>query len=659
MATKESLYKVAIDGQGYLLHDQPKNQQRPMGDAAIFGQYPENIDTLYHDASAYFPWAQTDWSLGFQQEKWKDEGKFKAGENIDVLSEYGAISLMNTHAPIATLDTGHSFGDSEIWNQLLYVGTQVTGSVAKLYSINASDTVTTITTGWSAIDKVNSMTICQDVLVLGLHRSSGAEHTVQTYNGSTFADINTTYADISSVFAVGNRLFASGYVDAASGYNLMYTDDLSAWTTLVTKFGKNKKVIKGVDFNGIAYFLVEDYPSTELWIYTGDADPERAHRFKNLVNADIEVFPSKMVITGEQSGRVIAFEWDGVTLIPSFEEKVSGLSLHSRYLVEHESDVYCQGLRYDLQVWSPGFTIKYGDNNCVPFANYGFGNAHIFFYGTDGSSVKISRQDKDAYAASGWFTTGIYYGAKPAINKLWHSVDITYEPLQSGDSIKVEYSTDREATWTSIGTVTTAGSDNHTFLFPDNTKAKFIQLRITLYSGDGTTTPILNDFVGRFLTLPDYKQAWDLDLKCIDNMQLFARTNKETKWGEDLRNLLRISKWKNNVVTFEDIDYFETLLNGSLTAVATTITVDEVPFDAPEIGRIKIDNEEIFYNGKSKTQFMNCTRGARGTVATTHADDAIVSNKYFVRVIGYSEYMPSFNSSSEREYVATIKLIEQ
>jgi len=581
MSTKKSLYKIALDGQGYILAQPPSERQRPMGDLPVFGQYPDRVDIEWHDASPYLPWAQTDWALGFQQEKWKDEAKYKAGENIDPFDEYGALKLLNTHSAVLSFPSGHTFGGArEVWNQKLYVGTHH-ATLAKLYSIDEEDTTAEITTGWTNINKVNSATVNQDKLIVGLSRASGAEHTIQAYNGSAFADIEDTYDEISMVVSVGERLYASGLVSAAEGYNLIFTDDQSDWTTRVVKFGRNRKPIAGIDYAGLLYYLVEDYPATELWVEDG-TDTERIYRWNNLVNADIVEAYDKVIISGEQSGKVVAFDFDGATIRPSFEERVSGLALHSRYLTEWGTDVWLQALRYDGQIWVSGHKIQYGSNNCYPIANFGHGNTHMFFCGIDGSTTKISRIDKDTYASSGWFTTGLYYGLKPALDKLWYSVDLSFESLSAGDSIKVEYSVDREANWTSLGTATTAGADSHTFLFPENTTSRFIQLRITLYSGDGTTTPILNDFVGRFIILPDFKQRWKLDLKCTDEMQLLDRKSKEQNWGEDLRNKLRIARWKNQVVDFEDIDYFEcVLVDDPLSSAAVTAEVDEVPPDAP------------------------------------------------------------------------------
>lgn len=71
----------------------------------------------------------------------------------------------------------------------------------------------------------------------------------------------------------------------------------------------------------------------------------------------------------------------------------------------------------------------------------------------------------------------------------------------------------------------------------------------------------------------------------------------------------------------------QTQLNGAMSdTTGTTATVDTV--DATTIsnatGYIKIDNEIMAYTGRTSTSFTGLTRGALGTTAATHADNAPV-----------------------------------
>jgi hypothetical protein len=67
------------------------------------------------------------------------------------------------------------------------------------------------------------------------------------------------------------------------------------------------------------------------------------------------------------------------------------------------------------------------------------------------------------------------------------------------------------------------------------------------------------------------------------------------------------------------------LLNGAITAAATTITLDSVS-QFPTTGTLLIDSEKITYTGTntSNDTITGCTRGASSTTAATHTDNTKV-----------------------------------
>jgi hypothetical protein len=66
-------------------------------------------------------------------------------------------------------------------------------------------------------------------------------------------------------------------------------------------------------------------------------------------------------------------------------------------------------------------------------------------------------------------------------------------------------------------------------------------------------------------------------------------------------------------------------LNGAINDSVTTITVDSTT-GFPATGRIDIDSELITYTGITPTTFTGCGRGANGTTAASHLDNAVVTN---------------------------------
>ncbi len=69
-----------------------------------------------------------------------------------------------------------------------------------------------------------------------------------------------------------------------------------------------------------------------------------------------------------------------------------------------------------------------------------------------------------------------------------------------------------------------------------------------------------------------------------------------------------------------------TQLDGGINNSVTTITVDSTT-NFPTAGKIKIDSEVISYTGLTATTFTGCTRGAEGTSAASHSDNAAVTHK--------------------------------
>lgn len=69
------------------------------------------------------------------------------------------------------------------------------------------------------------------------------------------------------------------------------------------------------------------------------------------------------------------------------------------------------------------------------------------------------------------------------------------------------------------------------------------------------------------------------------------------------------------------------LLNGAITAIATTITLDSV-WQFPTSGTLLIDSEQITYTGTNtgSNTITGCTRGANSTTAATHTDNTAVYN---------------------------------
>ena len=664
---KKSLYNIALNGQGYILSRIPLSPSRIMRETSAFGTFPTQVDLEYKDSSQFLPWCQTDFSGGFQSEKWKDDAKFKKGTGLEYIAKYGELTLLHDKsATLKDFGSGFTFGAAVRYDRAnvgLVIGVTKSAGASQLWKMNTSDSFTQITGGtWANVNAVLDMDELQGKVYIGLTVSSGSP--LKTYDGSAVADITLTGAlasatKIRMVKRIKNRLYVGGYTGTvATGDALMYSDDEgSTWAALITKTGKNRQITHGVDNLGTLYFLIRDAGRTELW-WCNDTIVTQIYRWENLSNRKLSAWLGKVFVDGKQDGKLVRFEWNGATLKTVFEEKISGLDLDKSSSVIYKNNLHSYGIVYDGLFNFPSWIFKYSTNKIKPFAVFGDASTQVpYFQGLSGTNLIITKLNTSAYLTTGNVITGIYNAQKSAVDKLWHSITVSFKALVSGQTIVAEYSLDDEGTWVSIGTISpTAGEIEKTLYFANNITSKRIQIRLTL-TGGGTNTPTLYDFIVRFLPLSDNRFEWALKLNCSDDLMLLDGKTKEPKRASELRNLLQIARFENQIVEFQDVDFAETQLNESLTATDTTITVDSTA-DFPEQGRIKIEQEEILYTGKTSVAFTGCSRGARGTKKATHADDTRVHNAFNIILTNVQEINPVAPKAKVLESEVNVQLKE-
>lgn len=718
---KRSLYNVAINGQGYLLSGIPVGPARIMRESSVFGTFPTQVDLEYKDSSQFLPWAQTDFSGGFQFEKWSDNAGFKKGTGLDYISKYGELTLLNNKsATVKDFGAGFTFGAAVEYDrdiEGLLIGITKTGGLSELWKLSTADSPAAITGGtWANINAVHDMDELQGLVYIGLTISAGSPLKAYTLAGGvvdiTLTGVLSSSTIIRMVKRIETRLYVGGYTGTvANGDALMYSDDEgTTWTAIITKVGKNREITHGVDNLGTLYFLIEDGGRTELW-WCNDTITTQIYRWENLTTPRISAWLGKVYVEGKQDGKLMRFEWNGATLRTVFEEKIDSLDLDTSPMIVYKNNLHSYGLVYDGLFNFPSWIFKYSTLKIYPFAVFGSSTTQVpYFYGLSTTNLIITKLDTSSYLTTGNVITGIFNGGKSAVDKLWNTITISFKALTTtlvfsgatsfeegdtitGDSsgaiallgekisttifiatevtgtfnpatdntcitdgggggsgtgnlgsvtlqgIKAEYSTDDEGSWTEIATINPAIDETEkTLSFANNVISKRIQIRLTL-TGVGYDTPTLYDFIVRFLSLPHNRFEWILRLNCSDNLMLLDGKTIEQKRASELRSLLMTARFDNQIIAFQDVDFGETLLNETLTAIDTTITVDSTG-DFPEQGRIKIEQEEIFYTGKTATDFTGCTRGVRGTKKAAHTNDSTVNNVYNVVITNISEQNP-------------------
>jgi len=686
MAVKKELYNVAIAGQGYILAGTPDNPARRLEQAPVYGNRFASGDRDYTDFSLWWYWAQTDWSGGIKQESsWEDDAKYHYSYNIDAWSEYGAIKL----ASGLTLE--NSFAENiccGYYGKLgtsyyLFVGTMA-GSPRKVYRKSGgtwSDiTGSNIDANVTYVSQIFSHK--QDIWILCRSDSTTTTAVLSTSDASSYTNhtsaINTALGWTSMHAATccddeGETLYVAVQDTSSSPWNIAVVstnDSGGSWSSVFTETGYFNIVDLKV-IGGNIYYLLQEGPqytlkvydisasvATVIWTFHGTDSPSEyaGGTFLTPLN-------SKLIIQIPRK-ELWAYNISDGTLTRIYKRDETLNSLLGGYFVDLR---FPGGLYYDNKVWYPNLmydgvvlfnTIKNADNSSyVPSPMMADTTSGIIYYRDP--TTKGALYKEDGYKTSGELVFN-RIDIISTIDKLWHSLTFVFDKLSTDEKITFYYSVDEMATWTEIGGVDYAidgGSvTSKTIFFPENTVAKKIWLKVKL-SGGGSSTPVLRDVSIQYLPLPDYKQRWTLQVYCYDDIMLLDGKTREPKRGEELRNILKTAWWSKEVVDFHDIDYAETTLDGDLDATSTTINVDSTA-GFPEQGRIRIDDEEILYTGKTATAFTGCTRGARGTEKSSHSDGSTVSNGYKVLITDYVEKAPIGANAKIDEYIVALELRE-
>lgn len=687
----KSKFHIALDGVGLLLQGAPDRLAYQSGQASVYGNRFASGDRSYNDLSQWWYFVQTSWAAGFKDVvSWLDDAKYYFSTNMDAWSENGAIKLTRLTTLHTTLTENIICGAELEVNALTkkYLGTDDNAGGEPVIYENGSDiSAAQMTSNQNTISQLSARNGILWVSTVGV----GATNVVLTWTGSAWTDQSayidtlTTHQSMSSRCHVeyAGTMYVFRDNTTNDSYALVKTTvkNPSAganWSLVFEKLTTDSVPIACAIYNAKIYYLVNFSTSTELRVYDIAAATDTSVQvFKNtsinnygVGDKLLTVLNGKLIITIPP--REI-WQIDGSTLTRIFmrdEYKLNNLLAESYpYLgagcVIADNKAFWGNLVYDGTYFYGGWKEvtdatgssvypMFVDSSGIIYHSDSVNNKKLYSLALTGSTYK-GTADKN-------FLVFNNFDLLSGIDKLAYSTTILFKPLVSGQSIIVEYflgELTSTSTWVALGTASftlDAGVvTDKTFYFGAAVTFKKIWFRVKMTAG-GSDTPTMNDLIMEYLPVPTYKKDWKLNINCGDEVKRLDGGLVETT-GRELKGRLERAWWTKSILDFQDLDYATTLLNGSLTAAATTITVDDTA-DFPEQGRIRIDDEEITYTGKTPTTFTGATRGARSTRAVTHADNAVINNAYKVILTDLSTRIPISLEDKELEYVVGINLRE-
>jgi hypothetical protein len=566
----------------------------------------------------------------------------------------------------------------------------------KMCAINAYDgSVVWEDTATGASEKIVSADKINDELFIGCRTVGSGASMLKKGSGGAFADVGAHNSGNGIYGLVGypllNSLFLFKWGDGLWRYDYTAATFTQKKTTLPMNFtsasgfsfgteGRSRFALALVGDRIYFTYAEANSQQIQLWCYDiGDDAYYHIYTFRGgtfngnpyLIERDgnLYIFGSS---GGLVYGRIFIYKYDGTTM--TLLHKI-GRATDSQFslvggVVKNSESIYF-GLNdnsNDYQIWQL-------DRNDVLFS----GIKPPAAYATDialiamsdvgnlavcknGSGTVIDEFDQipiNDYQTSGYATTSNFDADIPSIDKLFYAITISFKKFLSGQSIEVQYSIDGGSTFTSLGTASytiDGGSvTSKTFFFGSTIVSKAMKLKFIL-GGGGSNTPEFQAFASQYVPVPVYTKQWAIQINCGDEVKDLAGALVETT-GRELKSRLEKAWWTKSLLDFQDLDYATTLLSGSLNNSAVTITVDDTK-DFPEQGRLKVDDEEIFYTGKTPTTFTGCTRGVRGTVAVSHSDDAVINNAYRVLITDLQIKAPILLEDKQLEYVTIATLRE-
>lgn len=690
-------YHVALNGVGLLLEGAPESLAYRQGQASIYGQRFASGDRDYNDLSQWWYFMQTDWSGGIKDTvSWANDAKFYYSTNIDTWSEGGTIKLSRKQTLDETFSEeiicGH---EGEVAGTTYkFIGTaDASDGRPRIYrAANGSNKTftdiasTTLPTNQGSVSQISTRTGVLWASTVGL----GSDYVLATYDGTSWTNQSTLFASLLSQNPMSSRCHTTAngiiyaFVDNTLNdqYALVQTaaNNPSAggdWSLTFEVTNTSGRPISCAYYNGKIHYLVKYSSYIEYWQYDIDGDTRvLVDIFKNVTAQDYGVGDKMMV---ELGGKLI------ITIPDDQVWELNGSSLSCIYT----KDNYKKGTLSSEIDYYLRFGAVVADNKAW-WGNLMYDGT--YFYNTwknvdDATNVKViplfvdttsviwerdSLNDYGLYRLS--LTATSYKGTADknflvfsnfdnvaGIDKMGYSVTLLFKQFATSQAISVEYylgEFNASASWTELGVASAAlDGDNvtkKTFFFPANTIFNKIWFRVKL-TASGTNTPTMTDLVMEYLPVPTYKKTWALRINAANQIN---RMDGETTGvtGRELKAQMEQSWWTKSLLDFQDLDYATSTLSGALSKVATTITVANTA-DFPDKGRLKVDNEEIFYTGKTPTAFTGCVRGARGTMAVAHSSGAVINNAYKVLITDFNTAVPLVKDRN-LEYIIDVTLRE-
>ena len=601
-------------------------------------------------------WGQTDWSNGFQQLKWKDNATFRDGQGIDVLDEFGGISLQKNFTSAARITGSHAYGSHNVHDGDLLFGTVKSGA-AKVFKLISAGTLSTLS-AYAGISAVNSMSRFGNDTLIGLTRTSGTLKTLAAYRNGAISAFRNTNPIVRAVKGIGIRAYISEKIAATSGDRLSYATDLGTFTSAYNA-GKNRNIQKIEDLNGTPYFFVTDAKKVEMFKY--DEFLDRAfpiYTWDDLTSFGVTKYYSIIKIAGTSNGVRVAYAFNGAKVWQTFDDQVEDSSYDFSKPFEFDGNLQFKGAQWDGQAWVPGLYGKYATVQYTPFVNFA---ARAYAFAVTGTNIRIAYYDTTKNQVSGHVVSSEFGHQAGAVDKLVNMATVNCDALATSQMIELLRSTNEGSSYTTIGTLkfaTEGALTSKDLYFPSGFVSKTWLYKAVLV-GPGTSTPTITDIAFQYRPVPDTKRRWGLSVDAGENVGLLNKQLEERS-SRDLVSELWLEKETKRTVIFEDIDSCSAKIVSAMNSAHTSARVNATRL-FPSKGRIRVVSggvaEEMTYTSANGGKILGITRARKGTKAKSYSAGQQMDNFYTVMVTDIREQINN-TDDLKTESIARVTLLE-
>jgi len=633
-------YHIKLNDVGYILaeaggHSVYSKEESPFAVSRSTSGNPN-----YRDTRFWQYWVQEDWTEGLYQKLWQSSSRFYESLDVDTTEEF-EVSLakrpVTITAPTSGIKGYHMVGgtrlvvgseasikvdsfDGSTWrnegslpanrysycvvngqvsaNRYIWVGSGSkadTAAAAKIYEADLSAPSFTLKSDLSGL--FSTVNYVQDIcLYSGSSYALAGNHTVlakSTDNGVTY----TAFTDLQSM---GYKDSGNGALAKYAGFLIIAGGTEGNGFLLATDGFTQPQEIADFRFTGI--YDIEEWGGY-LWIATTSAE---VWFFNGAVVQPFFTFPKDWGITIQRMHGMDGELWIFTTATDATK---AGVYILNQQGIRHYVRASASVTIYTAKEWNG-----------------------VQYLGTSDASNGVYKMDKTKYQDTGYTISSFFDASLPSIPKLWHAITVQTEALPADTSVEVQWRALDTDSWTSLGTISDTGSEGETFKFANGTIEKQIQIKTILTQAHATdlSTPVVKKVIVQYDISPYLYNIWLMRVVSSDKIKLLNGFHDKTS-GQELMENIWSARRDAKVVTYQDIDYAQTQLNGSIDNAVTTLTVDSTK-GFPSKGRVKVEDEEIYYTGKTATTFTGCLRGATGTKAVSHADNKQVDNSYKVLI---------------------------